>query len=311
MAKARSIARYIPGAYPAYRFLKLLANIRKGSAFRMLDLYPAGHFHSPLPDLEEVASREGMIFNRDVKDLPGIELRERSQLDLLEEMSDYYKELPFPETAEEPRRYFYRNGFFSYGDAVVLYGLLRHFKPGRVIEIGSGFSSAVMLDTSDLFLERAVDFTFIDPSPQRLLALLRTGGELKGRLVQEKVQAVDVSLFESLGADDFLFIDSSHVGKVGSDVLHILFEILPRLKPGVIVHFHDILWPFEYPKEWIVSGTIWNEAYLLRAFLQYNGRFRILYFNSFMARFHRETLGRRMPLCLQNPGGSLWIKKES
>lgn len=311
MSRTKSIAQYIPGAHSAYRFIRLLVNIRKGAAFPMLDLYPAGHFHSPLPDLKEVASAESLIFNQDVRELPGIELGERRQLDLLDEMSAYYGDLPFPETAAESGRYFYRNGFFSYGDAIVLYGLLRHFKPRRVIEIGSGFSSAVMLDTSDLFLKGSVDFTFIDPFPQRLLALLKAEDRLRHRLIREKVQAVDVSLFETLGANDLLFIDSSHVGKVGSDVLHILFEVLPRLKSGVIVHFHDILWPFEYPKEWIVSGTVWNEAYLLRAFLQYNEGFRILYFNSFMARFHQETLRRKMPLCLQNPGGSLWIKREA
>ena len=99
--------------------------------------------------------------------------------------------------------------------------------------------------------------------------------------------------------------------KAGSDVAHILFHILPQLNPGVIVHFHDIYWPFEYPKSVLLSGRVWNEAYCLRAFLQYNHSFEMLYFASFMAKFHRDVLEDLMPLILRNPGGSLWIQKRS
>jgi hypothetical protein len=104
-------------------------------------------------------------------------------------------------------------------------------------------------------------------------------------------------------------VDSSHVVKIGSDVAHIIFEILPRLKPGVIVHFHDVFYSFEYPKEWVKEGRAWNEDYFLRAFLQYNSVFQILYFNSFMGQFYQNELERKMPLCLRNTGGSLWMKK--
>jgi hypothetical protein len=125
-------------------------------------------------------------------------------------------------------------------------------------------------------------------------------------------------VFHALSANDILLIDSSHVGKVGSDVTHLLFRILPKLRPGVIVHFRDIYWPFEYPQEWILElGIAWNEAYFLRAFLRYNQTFEIMYFNSFLAQHFTDVLRRKMPLSLQvshlklKGGGpsSLWLKK--
>jgi hypothetical protein len=99
------------------------------------------------------------------------------------------------------------------------------------------------------------------------------------------------------------------VCKIDSDVNHILFNILPRLKVGVVVHIHDIYYPFEYPKEWVYQGRAWTEAYLIRAFLQYNNAFRIELFNSLLGRFYRGMLAENMPLCAKNPGSSLWIKR--
>jgi hypothetical protein len=88
-----------------------------------------------------------------------------------------------------------------------------------------------------------------------------------------------------------------------------LWEVLPRLQAGVVVHFHDVLWPFEYPEEWVLDGNAWNEAYFLRTFLQYNGAFTMEYFNSYVAMVHECELRERMPLCLQSPGGGLWLRK--
>lgn len=309
MKEAKSVARRIPGIYPIYRFLKFVYNAHRTRADQLLDAYPAGHFHSPLPDLKKVLSRRDPVLDPDTRAIEGIELRQEEQLDLLDKIALYYSDLPFTETAVESNRYYYRNEYFSCGDAVVLFGMLRHFKPRRIIEIGSGFSSAVMLDTNDAFFGGSIDFTFIEPQPQRLYALSRPRDDLQSRTIERPVQEVDLSVFESIGENDFLFVDSSHVVKTGSDVAHIVFKILPRLKTGAILHFHDVFWPFEYPNEWIAAGRAWNEAYLLRAFLQYNETFQVLYFNSFIALFHRETVREKMPLCLQNSGGSLWLRK--
>ena len=98
------------------------------------------------------------------------------------------------------------------------------------------------------------------------------------KLVQTKIQHADKSLFSALEPNDILFIDTSHVAKAGSDVNYLLFEILPILKPGVLVHIHDIFLPDEYPKKWVIEdGRNWNEQYLVRAFLQYNPAFEIVW----------------------------------
>jgi hypothetical protein len=104
-------------------------------------------------------------------------------------------------------------------------------------------------------------------------------------------------------------MDSTNVSNVGSDVNRIFFEILPELSSGVYVHFHDIFSPFEYPKSWIYEGRFWTEIYLLRTFLQYNSAFRVVYMNTFMQTFHRSFFEQKMPLCLKNTGGSIWLRK--
>ena len=90
---------------------------------------------------------------------------------------------------------------------------------------------------------------------------------------------------------------------------YLLFQVLPRLRPGVVVHVHDVMWPFEYPREWVLEGRAWNEAYLVRAFLQYNDVFDILLFNSYVGHRERAFLSERMPRFLENTGGSLWLVK--
>ncbi len=165
-----------------------------------------------------------------------------------------------------------------------------------------------MLDTSEKFLRGDISFTFIEPYPDRLQTLLKQEDK-QHKIFEKPVQDVELKIFDDLNENDILFIDSSHIAKVGSDVIHIVFQILPRLKEGVIIHFHDIFHSFEYPQEWLEEGRAWNEAYFLRAFLQYNSAFQILYFNSFMGKFHGDLLQQEMPLCLKNTGGSIWLRK--
>jgi len=188
---------------------------------------------------------------------------------------------------------------------------MRFLKPEKIIEVGSGFSSALMLDTNDLFLKNNVNFTFIEPFPHRLRKLLKEKDLRTTRIVVEIVQSLPVSTFSDLGFNDILFIDSSHVSKCGSDVNHLLFEVLPALKAGVVVHFHDIGWPFEYSEEWILNDMVFNEAYMIRAFLQYNRNFKILIFNAFAHHSMKSFLEKNMPLFLTHPVGSLWLRKVS
>jgi hypothetical protein len=283
--------------------------VRELEQYRQEQACPPGHYYSPLPSREEVRAREQAIWGPVPRSLPGIDLNEEGQLALLEELRAYYPEMPFGEEPRPGLRYSFANVWFGHPDAVALYCMLRHLKPRRVIEVGSGHSSAVILDTNDLFFGGRIACTFIDPEPARLLSLLKGGDRGRHTLIPARVQDVDPGLFGQLAANDVLFVDSSHVAKVGSDVNRVLFSVLPALARDVSVHFHDVIYPFEYPKEWVYEGVAWNESYLVRAFLQYNAAFRVQFFTSFLAHFHRGLFARDMPLCLKSPSQSLWLKK--
>jgi predicted O-methyltransferase YrrM len=299
------IARRLPGA----RRLDAALRTRYTGSSRP-EPFPRGHYNSPLPGYDEVERRSDVLFATDVDDLPGIDLRAGAQLELLRRCAPQVAEFDWPATRREGLRYYRENPWFEIGDALSLYLMLRHSAPRRVIEVGSGFSSALMLDVNERFLEGAVRFTFVEPYPERLHALLSDADRQRSRIYEAPVQEVPSSIFEALEAGDLLFIDSSHVSRIGSDVNHLLFEVLPRLAPGVIVEVHDVLWPFEYPKKWILRGSAWNEAYLVRAFLQYNDRFEIVLFNSYLAHRQRAALEELAPQALASPGGSLWLRKK-
>lgn len=179
----------------------------------------------------------------------------------------------------------------------------------KIIEVGSGFSSCVMLDTNELYFNNSIDCTFIEPFPDNFLSVINDDDKRNAKLVKLPLQEIDIEIFSLLQPNDILFIDSTHVSKICSDVNYIFFEVLPNLREGVYIHFHDIFYPFEYPKGWIYEGRAWNEAYILRAFMQYNESYRILLFNTYLAHFYKDILNEKMPLCLKNPGGSIWIQK--
>lgn len=274
------------------------------STVRML--FPPGHYYSPIPDLGEVADRDATIFNRS-RPIRGIDLNPRAQLELVKALARYQVDMPFEAQAKDGYRYQFDNEFFAYGDGLILYSMIAHFRPSRIIEVGSGFSSALMLDTRD-FLGLDLELTFLEPYPDRLLALLQPRDRASAHILSCRLQDADLDLFYRLEAGDFLFIDSSHVSKVDSDVNLLLFDVLPRLAPGVIVHFHDIFYPFEYPREWIYQGRAWNELYILRAFLMNNPDFNILLFNSYLGECHRDEVAQSLPWWDRNPGGSLWLR---
>lgn len=276
---------------------------------RHLRYVPPGHFYSPIPNLDEIRENEAAIFGTTPKAIPGIDLAEESQLQLLDEFKTYYSELPFAAHKAPGLRYAFENNSYSYSDAIMLYSMIRHAQPKRMVEIGSGHSSCVTLDTNELFFAGGIKTTFIEPYPELLLSLIKPSDKESIQLLPTKLQDVDASVFESLEANDILFVDSTHVCRTNSDVNRILFEILPSLKSGVYIHFHDIFYPFEYPKAWVYEGRAWNEAYALRAFLQFNNAFKIVFFNTYLEHFHKAFFEEHMPLCLKNPGGSLWLQR--
>jgi predicted O-methyltransferase YrrM len=267
---------------------------------------PPGHYYSPIPDKADIANRKDSIYKRHSEFL-GIDFNHQGQVELLEKLKHYYSEIPFQFEQSENRRYFYNNNFFGYGDSTSLYSMLRHFEPRHVIEVGSGFSSAVMLDVNEKFLNNETQLTFIEPYTKRLRSLLKTDDN--ATIHESGVQEIDLTVFDRLGDNDFLFIDSTHVSKIGSDVNYLFFEVLPRLKKGVIIHIHDIAANFEYPFKWIEEGRAWNESYLLRAFLQFNEQFQIILFNSYLGKVHKKWLEENMPVFLKNSGGSIWLRR--
>jgi predicted O-methyltransferase YrrM len=270
----------------------------------------AGHYYSPIVLIDDIKKREAQIWkNREFDFVNGIELNTQKQIQLLSEFERYYSEIPFKEERQDGVRYQFKNGFYSYTDGIVLYSMMRHYKPKRMIEIGSGFSSAVMLDTNEFFFNKQIDLTFIDPYPERLLSLMSEDDKKNATVIISDAQVIELDIFKKLEAGDILFIDSSHVAKTGSDVNYILFEILPILKSGVIIHFHDIFFPFEYPKDWVYKRFNWNEDYFLRAFLMYNNAFEIKLFSDYIHLHHKEAF-QNMPLCYLNTGGNLWIEKK-
>jgi predicted O-methyltransferase YrrM len=270
-------------------------------------LYPAGHYYSPIPSKSEVSA---YIESRNPPNdaLPGVELRKHQQRDLLDEYVGFYRELPFPHEKTVGKRYYYLNDWFSYADAIFLYCFLRKHMPKRIIEVGSGFSSAVILDTVDGFLSEKPEITCIDPDTERLVSLMMEGDRAKVELIDRKLQEVPMDIFSKLESGDLLFIDSSHVVKCGGDLCLLMFEILPRLNPGVFVHFHDVFYPFDYPSIWLRQGRYWNENYFLRAFLSYNNQWNIYFFNTYVSIFFGDVIKEKMPLCAMNPGGSLYLR---
>ena len=181
---------------------------------RELNLYrtwvPPGDALSPIPSLAEVKDREKVIYAVS-RHLPGIDLNEAGQLLLFDELRKFYPEQPFPEQKTENRRYWFRNPAYSYSDAILLYCLMRYLRPRRIIEVGSGYSSAAILDTNELFFNNSIECTFVEPQPQLLHSLLKDQDRERIQLQQQKLQNIDPDLFAGLEANDILFIDSSHV----------------------------------------------------------------------------------------------------
>jgi predicted O-methyltransferase YrrM len=271
---------------------------------------PPGHFYSPIPDLNEIKQNEEKLFHVRPRTIPGVELNEEGQIRLFDEFKGYYAALPFTAEKTKGLRYYFENPAFSYADGIFLYSMIRHVKPKRIIEVGSGYSSAAMLDTNELFFGNSIECKFIEPYPELLMSLMKENDQKSVRIISAKLQDVDLNEFSSLTAGDILFIDSTHVSKTNSDVNYVFFELLPSLSEGVYIHIHDIMFPFEYPKDWVYEGRAWNEAYLLRAFLQYNSAFEVVFFYNFLQHFHRDRFAAEMPLVLKNSGGSIWLRKK-
>ncbi len=291
-------------------FMNRLPYVRTLHELNSNSKFPAGHYYSSVVSLEEMRIRQNELWpDQRHKKIRGIDLNEKGQLKLFQELSVYFEGLNIPEKKMEGRRYFFQNSYFSYGDAYILGSILVYLKPKRILEIGSGFSSALMLDINEFFINNEMHITFIEPfTKARLAWILQQRITSNVSTIERKVQEVELREFTKLEKGDILFVDSSHIVKTGSDVNYILFNILPILKKGVIIHFHDIHHPFQYPKSWVLNGFGWNESYFLKAFLMYNSSFKIILFSDFLVKYHKDKFDH-LPLFLKSPGSSLWLEK--
>jgi predicted O-methyltransferase YrrM len=268
-----------------------------------------GHFYSPIPQLDDLERDAGRIWA--VPDcLPGIDTNDAAQREHIERIGDVLGEDDLPDHPQPDRRYYADNVAYGIGDATMLHGMLRLYQPKHIIEIGSGWSSALMLDTIERHLP-GTTVTFVDPFTDLLRSLMRPGDETRSSILEARAQDLDLDVVRHLGPNDLLFIDSTHVVRPGSDVCRIVFELLPAVAPGVIVHIHDIFWPFELPRTWVEEGRLWGECYVVRALLTNNPDWEILLFNHYVGERERELLARRLPRFLANTGGSLWLRRVS
>jgi predicted O-methyltransferase YrrM len=263
-------------------------------------LFAPGEFYSPVVNAHEVLRDPDLrrIWPEPAEDPPGLDLRGEAQLELLGALSKH--RLPTGPERIHPQ-YDPTNDQFPQQDAALLYSMLLHLRPRRVVEVGSGWSTTVMAQAiHDGALDVAL--TCIDPYPVDLLQEISAITQLR----PEKVEHTPLEVFEELQAGDVLFIDSSHVVKTGSDVVHQFLHVLPRLASGVVVHVHDIFLPEDYPQGWVRAGFGWNEQYLLHAFLLGHGSARVLVMNHWLSLRHPEAVAAafgELPL----HGSSVWF----
>jgi predicted O-methyltransferase YrrM len=251
------------------------------------------HFYWPVPNVSELERQRWPAGRLDAP----IDLHFSAQLDFLHEMAaEYASEWNFPERPISDSGYHYNNGFFESVDAEIAYSVVRRFKPSRIIEVGGGYSTRLLTEALRTNFEQdgvRAELTTIDPC---LNASRDPAATVSTEVIPRPVQEIDLDLFLSLEERDVLFLDSSHVARVGSDVVYEYLEILPRLRKGVLIHAHDIFLPHDYPLPWVVQNlSFWNEQYLLLAFLAFNSAFEILWSSSGMQLFHPRTLEKMIP----------------
>jgi predicted O-methyltransferase YrrM len=270
------------------------------------------HFYQPIPDVMHLGDRLWETPSA----LVGVVMDEPAQVALLSQCRDAYKQeydrFPTSKTGR-PYDYFVNNDGFESVDGEFLYCIIRRYKPRRIIEIGSGNSTylaaSAIQKNKEEDPEYTCELTAIEPYPNKVL---QNGFPNLSNLIREPVQNVPLSIFEELGENDILFIDSSHVLKVGSDVQYEYNEILPRLNKGVLIHVHDIFLPFDYPKEWVCRDHLfWTEQYLLQAFLTYNSAFKVIWAGHYMHRNHPELLEEAFRTYDREKirPGSFWMRK--
>lgn len=260
-------------------------------------------YDSPIPD---VAAIEPGFFD-EPRPMPGLEFDVDRQIAFLElELAEHCREFEPPLSAVDagPGRFHLGNGTYESVDAELLYAFVRRFRPQRVLELGSGYSTLIIREALERDGADAADILrTYDPYRSSLLPP-------ESRVTPLRAQEVPDETFRALGAGDVLFVDTSHVVKVGGDVTRIVLEVLPQLEPGVIVHFHDIFLPYPYSRGHLEDAHFWSEQYLLQAFLLGNGGWDVLIGAQAVARAFPQRLAAAIPsFGPEVSPGSFWMRR--
>jgi Methyltransferase domain len=309
------LARTSPAVVPAPAgFESIPRDRREPFSTAEYDIVPLGRYdiiertyYSPIPDLanipEEVWWRRG--------ELPGVVFDvERAMAFLERDLAGYVAELELPTSDPgRPGVYYLRNSGFESVDAELLYAMVRLLRPRRVVELGSGWST-VLIGMAAERNERGgapIEQVAYDPYPRPHIL----GDPPPARVEPIPATEVPLAVFTALGPRDVLFVDTTHTVKVGGDVNHLVLEVLPRLRGGVVVHFHDIFLPWEYPRSWVVEDRrYWCEQYLLQAFLALNEHFEVIVPAAALARDFPERLARVVASFGDGVWpGSLWLRR--
>ncbi len=251
-------------------------------------------YTSPAPELRDLTEE---FFAR-TSPCSAIEWNLEAQLSYLDSV--------FPNYAGEDQ--FSSNPGLSPVDAAILHCMIRHHKPGKIIEVGSGYSTqfcarACLRNAAE---GAAVELLAVEPHPSETL---RRGFPGLTRLERRRAQDLPVSFYADC---NLLFIDSSHIVKAGSDVTFLVLEVLPMLRPGTLVHFHDILLPNEYWPGWLRDGrSYWNEQYLVHAFLAFNATYDVQWASRYMHVHYADAIKTVFPFfdVAKHRISSLWIQR--
>ncbi|OYW54227.1 MAG: hypothetical protein B7Y80_12995 [Hyphomicrobium sp. 32-62-53] len=279
---------------------------RSRALMRNMGAY-AGSYHYYMPGVRETDLYRDLDQPRT---LLGIDLKREQQIERLKWFRFADEFAQFPKSAKTGTSY-HLSSAFPPPDGEVLYTFIRHLKPKRIVEIGSGNSTLLMLaaiarnrkDDPNI----SCDLRCVEPFAHPWLE--NTGV----RIERSRVERLGLEYFEDLEDGDFLFIDSSHVVRAQNDVVFLYLELLPRLKPGVFVHIHDIFSPRDYPREWLIENNRqWAEQYLMEAFLQFNPTYEVFLAVNDLAHAAPEAFYTACPMAKSMnwaKGGSFWLRR--
>jgi hypothetical protein len=262
------------------------------------------NFYSTIPSIKEIDN--SFEYNSDEPPFLNDQIFIDQKLqDTLNKMSPFAVEFNPPEEGDEvnPEFFFWKNRMFSHNDALAYYCMIRSVKPANIIEIGSGFSTLVALEA--VGINGSGNIYCIEPYPKEFLK-----NERRISLLPMKAQEIQVQFLNDILKDgDFLFIDSTHTVKSGSDCLHIYLRLLPAVRRNIWVHVHDVYLPWGMPKHWLIEKQyFWTEQYLLLALLTDNPKVSVIYGSAYSMARHKEQMETLMNGKYTAGGSSIWFE---